>query len=212
MLYIYDILLNFIDGDRIYEFFEWEYKDIVEHIKQIPTLKVDDKTFNDFIYNDIVVSNDFLELIKNKTSTYKEKIEYACIITNEDRCYAFEFNKGGKIVFKSSLLIDEEEDVISCARKMPISTINYEVNKNNNIVNNNFTRKEERDANLLKREIISTYEYKDYEKLNYLYNEAYKEDNLDISEKYKRLISDIDNNFSANLKKLIKIISLANKK
>ena len=33
MIYIYDILLNFIDGKRMYEFFEWNSEDVVEHIK-----------------------------------------------------------------------------------------------------------------------------------------------------------------------------------
>ena len=27
MIYIYDILLNFIDGKRMYEFFEWNSED-----------------------------------------------------------------------------------------------------------------------------------------------------------------------------------------
>lgn len=196
----------------MYEFFEWEYKDMVEHIKQIPAIKVNDKVFNDFIYNEVVADSEFLDLIRNKTATYKEKIEYACLIVNDERCFAVEFNKTGNIIFRSSLLIDEEEDVVSCCNRLSDSIINYKVVKTNNNINRILTRKEERDANLIKREIISAYEYKEYEKLNYLYNEAYKEDSLDIDKKYKRLIEDIENNFSTNLKSLVKIISLANKK
>ena len=212
MLYIYDILVNFMDGEEMYEFFEWEYKDMIEHIKQIPAIKVDDKVFSDFIYNEVVVDQEFLDLIKNKTSTYKEKIEYACLIVNDERCFAIEFNKSGSIVFRSSLLIDEEEDVVSCCNRLPESVIDYKVEKSNSIKNRVLTRKEKRDANLIKREIISAYRYKEYEKLNYFYNEAYSDDDLDISDRYKRLIKDIENNFSTNLKKLVKIILLANKK
>lgn len=212
MLYIYDILLNFMDGDVMYEFFEWEYKDMVEHIKQIPAIKVNDKVFNDFIYSEVIVDSEFLDLIKNKAATYKEKIEYACLIVNDERCFAVEFNKAGNIIFRSSLLIDEEEDVVSCCNRLPNSIVDYKVVKTSSNINRILTRKEERDANLIKREIISAYEYKEYEKLNYLYNEAYKDDSLDIDERYKRLIEDIENNFSANLKSLVKIISLANKK
>ncbi len=212
MLYIYDILLNFMDGDVMYEFFEWEYKDMVEHIKQIPAIKVDDKVFSDFMYNEVIVDNEFLDLIKNKAATYKEKIEYACLIVNSERCFAVEFNKAGNIIFRSSLLIDEEEDVVSCCNRLPDSIIDYKIIKRTSNINRVLTRKEERDANLIKREIISAYEYKEYEKLNYLYNEAYKDDSLDIDDRYKKLIRDIENNFSANLKGLVKIISLANKK
>ena len=95
MLYIYDILVNFMDGNRIYEFFEWDYNDVVEHIRKIPVVRVDQKTFKDFIENEIKVDNEFLGLIKNKTYTYKDKIEYAVIISNLDRCYALEFNTKG---------------------------------------------------------------------------------------------------------------------
>lgn len=212
MLYIYDILVNFMDGEEMYEFFEWEYKDMIEHIKQIPAIKVDDKVFSDFIYNEVVVDQEFLDLIKNKTSTYKEKIEYACLIVNDERCFAIEFNKSGNIVFRSSLLIDEEEDVVSCCNRLPESVIDYKVEKVNSTKNRVLTRKEKRDANLIKREIISAYRYKEYEKLNYFYNEAYSDDELDITDRYKRLVNDIEDNFSSNLKKLVKIISLANKK
>ena len=74
------------------------------------------------------------------------------------------------------------------------------------------TRKEERDLYILKREIDTAYSYKDYEKLIYLYNEAYSEDDLSVHDKYKRLLHDlVDENFS-KLKKLVRIISLINKK
>ena len=40
MIYIYDLLLNFIDGDRLIEFYEWDSKDGLEHIKKIPLFKI----------------------------------------------------------------------------------------------------------------------------------------------------------------------------
>ena len=55
MLYIYDIVVNFMDGDEIYESFEWEYKDILEHIKKMPVVKVDNNTFTDFMFNEVLL-------------------------------------------------------------------------------------------------------------------------------------------------------------
>lgn len=211
MLYIYDILVNFMDGNEVYESFEWEYKDVIENVKKIPVIKVSNEVFYDFIFNDVVVSHEFLDTIKGRTSTYKEKIDFACLITNSERCFAIEFNKEGKILFKSSLLLDEEDDVLSCSMKLPVSTIDYKVLKVNEIRMRCLTRKEEKDLHLLKREIDTAYEYKDYEKLVYLYNEVYPEDEKDIHDKYKRLKYDLDSNF-CKIKKLVKIISLINKK
>ena len=178
MLYIYDIVVNFMDGDEIYESFEWEYKDI----------------------------------LRGKSSTYKEKLDFACLVTNDDKCFAIEFNEDGKVLFKSSLLLDEEEDIICCSRKISITNIEYKVIQKNPIKIRKLTRKEERDLYILKREIDTAYSYKDYEKLIYLYNEAYSEDDLSVHDKYKRLLHDlVDENFS-KLKKLVRIISLINKK
>ena len=36
MIYVYDLLLNFQDVDRLVEFFEWSDDDLLEHIKKIP--------------------------------------------------------------------------------------------------------------------------------------------------------------------------------
>ncbi|MCI8547791.1 MAG: hypothetical protein HFJ38_02750 [Bacilli bacterium] len=212
MLYIYDIVVNFMDGDEIYESFEWEYKDILEHIKKMPVVKVDNNTFTDFMFNEVIVNHEFLETIRGKSSTYKEKLDFACLVTNDEKCFAIEFNEDGKVLFKSSLLLDEEEDIICCSRKISITNIEYKVIQKNPIKIRKLTRKEERDLYILKREIDTAYSYKDYEKLIYLYNEAYSEDDLSVHDKYKRLLHDlVDENFS-KLKKLVRIISLINKK
>jgi len=171
MLYIYDILVNFMDGERVYEFFEWDTRDIIEHIRKIPVIRVNEKAFYDLVYNQVVVDRDFLDLIKDKTYTYKEGVEYAVIISNLDRCYALEFNSKGEVVFRSSLLIDEEDEVIECSRKLDEFDVNYTLVRMIDRDSSNFTRKEEMDRNMLKRELITTYEGKNYEKLNYLYEE-----------------------------------------
>lgn len=212
MLYIYDILVNFMDGNRIYEFFEWDYKDVIEHIRKIPAIRVDQRTFYDLLNNEVKVDQEFLKLIKDKTYTYKEGIEYALIISNLERCYALEFNSRGEIVYKSSLLIDEEDDIIECSRKLEEFKVEYTLMGEYTLDNKRFTRREEVDRNLLKREIITTYENKNYEKLVYLYEEAYGRDNSCIDEKYNKLLDDIDQNFPSNLKKIVQIIRLTTKK
>lgn len=212
MLYIYDILVNFTDKDRIYEFFEWSNNDFIENIKKIPLIRVNNETFADLIYHDIIVSPEFLEIIKDKTATYKETIQYACLICNSDRCYALEFNERGDILFKSSLLLDEEEEIVECSKKLSEMKIDYTINKKINIENSTLTRKEETDINLIRRDLMSAYQSEDYEKLNYLYEEVYGIDENEIEEKYHKLLNSIEEGSSQNLKKLVHIINLTNKK
>lgn len=210
MTYIYDILLNFIDGSRIVEFFEWDRKDVIEHIKRIPLIRVKDNIFFDLISSDITVSKSFLSMIKNKTSFFSEnRSEYIILISNIERAYALEFNNNGKIICKSSLLIDEEEEVVAFAKSLPITNIDYTANK---IEYNNtfYTRQEERNRRLVLKEIENAYTVNNYEKLKYMYEECFNEKGINYDEMYKKLVTSLDQ--SQCLKKLNFIFKLTNKK
>ena len=63
MINVYDILFNLIDSERVYEFFEWNNKDDIEHIKKIPLIKVSSHFLDDCINNNIIVDKLFLEKI-----------------------------------------------------------------------------------------------------------------------------------------------------
>ena len=49
MIYIYDIILNWTDNDKVYEFFEWEQNDDVDHIKKIPLFKIGKDVFDKLV-------------------------------------------------------------------------------------------------------------------------------------------------------------------
>ena len=72
MNYIYDILLNFIDSERLIEFYEWGELDSFEHVKRIPLYRVSSKVMQDICENKIKVSKKFLEEIDCKTNLYKK--------------------------------------------------------------------------------------------------------------------------------------------
>ena len=64
MIYVYDIILNWTDEDKIYEFFEWELNDDLEHIKKIPLFKIDSNTFDDILNYEVKTNDIFLNKIK----------------------------------------------------------------------------------------------------------------------------------------------------
>ena len=63
MLNVYDIVLNLLDGNRIYEPFEWSNKDNIEHIKKIPMVRISSNFLSDIILNNVTVNKDFLQSI-----------------------------------------------------------------------------------------------------------------------------------------------------
>ena len=114
MIYVYDIILNF--NHDFYEFSEWKRDDTLYHIKKINMIKVDSKVYNDFFDNYVLFNNDFLLSIFNKCEYYNnhkiDTIPYSFLITDSYRVMGLLLDNNGTIIKYSSLLLDEEEDVL----------------------------------------------------------------------------------------------------
>lgn len=117
LIYVYDLLVNFQDGLKLYDFYEWNSNDQIEHIKKICLIKVKSNEMNDILKFNIRVDDSFLENINSKTEVFKGNkvavIPYACLFTDGNRVVAVEFFDDSMSVYKSKLMIDEEEDIIS---------------------------------------------------------------------------------------------------
>ncbi|MBR4619284.1 MAG: hypothetical protein IKO49_08270 [Bacilli bacterium] len=214
MVYIYDILLNFMDGDRIYEFFEWDNKDIVEHIKRIPLYYVESNVIDDLLTKEVTFSENFLKEIENKTLIFTdgadEIVKYCFLFTNGERCYGFELNNNGKVIYKSSLLLDEEEEVLEISQTMTLYAVSYE--KRSIAFNDNLlTRVDAKKNNFIEKDLIYTYKSKDYTKLTYLYTECFGYDNTTYKQKYERLLNCINSTNSIYRNKLNFILNLSHK-
>lgn len=209
MIYVYDILINFIDSKRIYEVFEWNKDDEVEHIKRIPLFLVDYSFIDSIIKYDTTLSKDFLDLIKDKTLLFTGgKIKYASLFTEGSRVYACEFNEDGKIEYYSSLLLDEEEEVLELSLQLDIFKINYKINnKDKKVIY--LTRNDEKNRNYIINDLKYTYKNRNYSKLKYLYRECFGDDKSTNKEKYERLISSVDRIDSPVRNKLNYILKLS---
>lgn len=209
MTYIYDVLLNFTEEERPYEFYEWEKNDLIEHIKRIPLLRVSTKTLNDILKTNITISQDELCKIENKTLSYRntDNLKYAMLITDLSKIIALEFNDQGSIIARSNLLLNEEEEIIEEAYDTEEINLNYQKGKkiNSHIF---ITRAEKKKQNYLIKEIMYLFKEKQYDKLKYLYKEMYKKDNLSIEKKYEKLINDLENNYNSKHNNLYEIVRL----
>lgn len=193
MTYIYDILLNWNNANALYEFYEWEQQDNMEHIKKIPIFKVDSKTMDDFLKKEIKIELEFLNKIKNTTELYKNKrILFASLFTDGFQVLAMLFNEKGTALFKSHLLLDEEEDILSISKRIKPININYQSGKN--YTKDPFsTRKDELIKAFLKREIHSCYTMKKQEKLNYIYIEYFGQKKEETKEEmYENLLKSLN--------------------
>lgn len=215
MIYIYDILLNFCDCDEIYDFYEWNSTDSIENIKRIKLVHVSKEKYDDLLYYDIVVDNKFLLDIFHTCEVYTSKrvkvLDYCALFSDGDRVLAIEFDKTGKSIYKSKLLIDEEEEIAILANNLENYNFNY--NKNNLVLKNRFfTRNEIVIRNYLLKEIEDSYNKKNYSKLCFLYEEYFNKENNDLYLVYKELISSLDNNLDKKHKNMYQLLKMINKK
>ena len=97
MIYIYDILLNF--NTSLIEFFEWEENDLIKYVKKLPIYKVSDDFLYNLVKNEIKVSDDFLNEIKDKTlfEEKSEEFKYCSLLTNNKIVLGVLFNEFGNV-------------------------------------------------------------------------------------------------------------------
>lgn len=209
MTYIYDVLLNFTEEERCYEFFEWNIDDEIEHIKRIPLYRVSTKTLGEILTHNIILNKEFLNEIKDKTLSYKKtsNLEYSVLLTDLNKIIALEFNSSGNIIARSNLLLDEEEEIIEESYEVTEENIKYILDKKIN-KENFLTRKEQKHQKYLIQEINYLYKEKLYDKLNYLYEELYPKDKLSIDKKYERIKEDITSNYNDRHNNLYEIVRL----
>lgn len=212
MIYIYDLVLNWTDQDRVYEFFEWELNDEIEHIKRIPLFKIEASLFDEVFHYNIMVDKEFLNKIYNLTEKYTnvgvEPIAYSCVLTDGIRVIAIEFDDEGKSIYRSRMLLDEEQDVLVLSNKLSPYKISFNKTSYRNSISF-ITRRESEIRKLLTLEINNSYKNGNFDKLKYLYFEFFGKENNDIDTVYKKLLQSIDKEINYNHNKLYEVIKLS---
>lgn len=212
MIYTYDILLNWTNEERLKEFFEWNLEDDLEHIKKIPIIRVSDKFIKDLITSKLKIDTNFLPKIKNKAESYFhneiDTIDYAVIFTNGKLAIAVELDEDGITSYKSTMLLDEEEEVLDMSEELVLLDINYVILKRNKKYSY-LTREEEKEKEFLTKELKKIKEKKEEAKINYLYKEFFNDDNISYDLKLKTLQNEIEKEYNSFHNKLYKLLKLS---
>ncbi len=211
MIYIYDILLNLRQMDEGLEFYEWKEDDSIEHIKKVPLFKVSKTLIEDLFTNKLQLDITILPKIRNKAICYfngeTKQIPYLVLLSDGRKCFAIELDNKGNTLYKSSLLLDEEEEVIEMTEELVEMPIGYKKTK---IKNNKeqLTRFEKDNQKFLLRELEKIKDNK--EEINYLYEEYFDNNLTSIEDKFNTLKDNIYKG-SSNYIKELKSFFLINK-
>ena len=217
MIYTYDILLNWTKNLHLIEFFEWNLEDDLEHIKKIPIFRVSDETIKDLLTSKIKIDISFLSKIKNKAEGYFHNdidiIDYAVIVANNKKAIALELNNKGEVLYKSAMLLDEEEEVLDIVEELEKIDLKYEV-LDRSKEELYLTRREKKIKDFLLKELKKIKSNKEISKLNYLYEEFFSKDNLDFATRIDKLKLEIEkdyNDFHNKLYSLLKLTTIKKK-
>lgn len=211
MIYIYDILLNLRQMDEGLEFYEWKEDDLIEHIKKVPLFKVSKTLIEDLFTNKLQLDITILPKIRNKAICYfngeTKQIPYLVLLSDGRKCFAIELDNKGNTLYKSSLLLDEEEEVLEMTEELVEMPIGYKKTK---IKNNKeqLTRFEKDNQKFLLRELEKIKDNK--EEINYLYEEYFDNNLTSIEDKFNTLKDNIYKG-SSNYIKELKSFFLINK-
>lgn len=215
MIYIYDILLNFCDCDMIYDFYEWNQNDNIENIKKIKLVHVERKLLDKLLYYNGIIDPNFLIKIYRTCEVYTSKrlkiIDYCSLFSDGDRVIAIEFDREGRPIYKSKLLIDEEEEIAILASNLEETNCEYQ-NLEKILDNRFFTRNEILVRKYLIKEIEECYENKNYNKLKFLYQEYFDNEEVSNSNMKQDLLNSMNLTIDEKHKNLYQLLKTTNKK
>ena len=77
-------------------------------------------------YNDVIVDSNFMNMLSDDLGKISKKI---CLISDGNMAMGLLFSNTGKILKRSSLFFDEEDEVCNYAMEFDIINISYVVNK-----------------------------------------------------------------------------------
>ena len=115
MDYIYDIVLNF--QNNYYDFYEWKPTDKIINVKKILVYKVNNKNYLNLKYNDIILDTKILP-----------KQNKMFLITNGVEVMGILLDNNGKLIKRSSLLIDESDEVLEDKETLKPFPLKYKKN------------------------------------------------------------------------------------
>lgn len=119
MHYLYDIWVNWVDGEEdslfIFPYHEWRKTDRIELVEQIPLLYIDEHTFYHIENGLNKLPKRLLHSIYKRTYMRVERkrqlVDYACVVTDGVGIVAFH-TLGQKIPLRKSRLIPRQEQQV----------------------------------------------------------------------------------------------------
>ena len=200
MQYYYDVLGNF--SEYILKFYEWESNDDIVNIKKIPFIKISKEDMRVLLSYSVILEMD--NIVKNN----KDKTNYLLFSTGCDALMV-ELNQEGKIIYYSSLLIEDELEVNELAHSMNTIKLKFKVLDKIKILSD--YRQGEKAKNLIFHELKKIRDNDNKDECLYYYYEWFHVSTDDYDKAIKKMFLEIKKPFNKDMERIEKLIRLSYK-
>lgn len=200
MQYYYDVLGNF--SEYILKFYEWESNDDIVNIKKIPFIKISKEDMRVLLSYSVILEMD--NIVKNS----KDKANYLLFSTGCDALMV-ELNQEGKIIYYSSLLIEDELEVNELAHSMNTIKLKFKVLDKIKILSD--YRQGEKAKNLIFHELKKIRDNDNKDECLYYYYEWFHVSTDDYDKAIKKMFLEIKKPFNKDMERIEKLIRLSYK-
>ncbi len=200
MQYYYDVLGNF--SEYILKFYEWESNDDVVNIKKIPFIKISKEDMRVLLSYSVILEME--SIVKNN----KDKTNYLLFSTGCDALMV-ELNQEGKIIYYSSLLIEDELEVNELAHSMNTMKLKFKVLDKIKILSD--YRQGEKAKNLIFHELKKIKDNDNKDECLYYYYEWFHVSTDDYDKAIKKMFLEIKKPFNKDMERIEKLIRLSYK-
>ena len=196
MDYIYDIVLNF--QSNYYEFYEWKTTDKIINVKKILVYLVSNQDYLNLKYNDVILDR---KILPKQIKMF--------LVTNGIEVMGLLLDGEGKVIKKSSLLLDEADDVLEDKETIKHLPLRYIKNKEKSHIA--YNRLLEEKINFIQKYFSNIDIERDEYLLKYIYYEIYNREENNINKVHKELKELIKNDIN-KIYQSIKKVSIELKK
>ena len=200
MQYYYDVLGNF--SEYILKFYEWESNDDIVNIKKIPFIKISKEDMRVLLSYSVILEMD--NIVKNS----KDKANYLLLSTGCDALMV-ELNQEGKIIYYSSLLIEDELEVNELAHSMNTIKLKFKVLDKIKILSD--YKQGEKAKNLIFHELKKIRDNDNKDECLYYYYEWFHVSTDDYDKAIKKMFLEIKKPFNKDMERIEKLIRLSYK-
>lgn len=200
MQYYYDVLGNF--SEYILKFYEWESNDDIVNIKKIPFIKISKEDMRVLLSYSVILEME--SIVRNS----KDKTNYLLFSTGCDALMV-ELNQEGKIIYYSSLLIEDELEVNELAHSMNTMKLKFKVLDKIKTLND--YRQGEKAKNLIFHELKKIKDNDNKDECLYYYYEWFHVSTDDYDKAIKKMFLEIKKPFNKDMERIEKLIRLSYK-